>query len=301
MKLLITGAFACVEKDLNAISDLGNQIVFMQNESDDLPCRYDEVEGVICNGLFLHHDIKKFSSLKYIQLTSAGFDRVPMDYIKAKGITIHNAKGVYSIPMAEFALCGVLDLYKQSRFFLENQKAHKWEKHRSLPELNGKTVCIVGVGSVGSECAKRFKAFDTTVYAVDIVKPQYELFDKFFPLESIKEALRLSDIVVLTLPLTDKTRHMFDKELLSAFKKNSVLVNISRGAVVNESALLKFLKNGSLYGAVLDVFEEEPLSAENPLWDMENVIITPHNSFVGEGDKKRLFDLICKNLLENKI
>ena len=296
MKLLVTGAWGCTETELETLSALGNDIVFMQNEKDILPCAYDEVEGVICNGLFLYHDIKNFTALKFIQLTSAGFDRVPIEYIKEKGIKIYNAKGVYSIPMAEFAICGVLDLYKQSRFFGENQKKHKWEKHRSLLELTGKTVAIIGFGSVGAECAKRFKAFDTTVLAVDIVKPEGSHFDEFFSFENIKNALSKADIVVLTIPLTEKTRGMFDENMLSYFKDKSVLVNISRGAVLDESALFSALESGKLMGAVLDVFCEEPLSPENPLWDNPNVIITPHNSFVGEGNSARLFHIIKANL-----
>ena len=121
MKILVTGAFTGREDILLQIKQLGHEIVFMQNESDKLPIAAETVEGVICNGLFLHHPIEEFASLKYIQLTSAGFDRVPMDYVKEKGIKIFNARGVYSIPMAEFALCGVLSLYKQNAFFLENR------------------------------------------------------------------------------------------------------------------------------------------------------------------------------------
>ena len=121
MNLLITGAWRCSQDELNALKKLGHTILFMQNEKDELPCPYESVEGVICNGLFLYHDIEKFTALSYIQLTSAGFDRVPMEKIAGRGIVLHNARGVYSVPMAEFALCGVLDLYKQSRYFYENQ------------------------------------------------------------------------------------------------------------------------------------------------------------------------------------
>ena len=122
MKLLVTGAWKCTKEQLNSLAELGHSIIFMQNESEDLPCDYSEIEGAICNGLFLHHSIEKFTNLKYIQLTSAGFDRVPMDYVKSHGITINNARGVYNIPMAEFAVSGVLQLYKKSQFFYEKQK-----------------------------------------------------------------------------------------------------------------------------------------------------------------------------------
>lgn len=298
MNLLVTGAFNCSDNDLSVLSNMGNKVIFHKYEDQQLPCDYEWVEGVICNGLFLNHPIEKFVNLKYIQLTSAGFDRVDMDYVKSHNIEIYNARGVYSTPMAEFALCGVLDIYKQSRFLAENQKKHVWEKHRGLMELNGKTVSIVGAGNVGTECAKRFKAFDTTVYAVDIAKPCSDKYDKYFALDSITDAISESDVVVLTLPLTEQTRNMFDKKMFSYFKQSAVIVNIARGAIVNQSDLVDALQNNKLLGAVLDVFETEPLPADSPLWDMPNVIITPHNSFVGEGNNSRLAQVIFNNLIE---
>ena len=296
MNLLITGAFNCTQEQLDKISEIDNKVIFHKMECDDLPCSYDWVEGVICNGLFLHHSIKKFSNLKYIQLTSAGYDRVDMNYIKEHNIQTFNARGVYSVPMAEFALGGVLNLYKQSRFFSENQKIHKWDKHRGLLELCGKTVCIVGSGNVGTECAKRFKAFGTTVFAVDIFEPQGDIYDKYFALENITEAVSQSDVIVLTLPLTEQTKYMFDKKMFSHFKSNAILVNIARGAIVNQDDLISALNNKKIFGAVLDVFETEPLDADSPLWDMQNVIITPHNSFVGEDNMQRLSNIILYNL-----
>ena len=106
----------------------------------------EDYEVAVCNNLFGFHNIDTFSNLKYIQLTAAGMDRVPLDRIREKGIELHNAAGVYSVPMAEFALWGVLELYKQGRFFAENQKHRRWEKHRNLRELSGRTVLIVGCG-----------------------------------------------------------------------------------------------------------------------------------------------------------
>lgn len=295
MKLLVTGAWKCSEEQLNVLREKGHLVVFMQNEKDELPCSYEEVEGVICNGLFLHHAIEKFTSLRYIQLTSAGFDRVPMAYVQEKNIEIHNARGVYSIPMAEFAISGVLQLYKQIPFFMQNQKERRWEKHRGLLELYQKTVCIVGCGSVGTECAKRFQAFGCRVMGVDLFPREDGYYEKIYPLSEIDDCLSKSDVVVLTLPLTEETQHMMNEARFETMKEGSVLVNIARGAVIEESALLKALEN-KLLGAVLDVFEEEPLQADNPLWTKENVIITPHVSFIGEGNKKRLENIIFKGL-----
>lgn len=295
MRLLVTGAWQCTKEQLRELEKLGNEVVFMQNEKDKLPVSPAEIEGVICNGLFLYHKIEEFVNLKYIQLTSAGFDRVPMDYVSEKGIEIYNARGVYSIPMAEFALSGVLQLYKQSKFFLKNQENHKWDKHRGLLELFDKNVCIVGCGNVGTECAKRFGAFGCSVYGVDLYPRKDESYLEMYGLDKLDMAIANADVVVLTLPLTEETKHLFNKERFEKMKSGAVLVNITRGSVVDTSALIDAL-NSKLGGAVLDVFEEEPLNENSPLWDLENVIITPHNSFVGEGNKERLWEVIVKNL-----
>lgn len=295
MKLLVTGAWNCIEKQLDELCGLGYEIVYMQNEKDELPFGAEDSEGIICNGLFLYHDVGAFEKLKFIQLTSAGYDRVPLDYVREKNIKVFNARGVYSIPMAEFALSGVLQLYKNAKFFHENQNECKWEKNRSLLELYCKSVCIVGCGSVGNECAKRFSAFGCRVIGVDIAPYDVEFYEKMVALDKLDAVLEESDIVVLTLPLTEETKGLFDEKRFEKMKSGAVLVNISRGAVVREETLITSLNN-KLYGAVLDVFENEPLDTTSLLWNMENVIITPHNSFVGEGNSKRLFDVIYENL-----
>ncbi len=294
MKLLITGAWRQAKDYIKIIEQMGHQVIFLQYEKDELPCVPEWIEGVICNGLFLEHSIEQFTNLKYIQLTSAGFDRVPMDYIKEHGIQIRNARGVYSIPMAEFAICGVLQLYKQASFFMKKKQEHSWEKHRELRELYGKNVCIVGCGSVGSECAKRFKAFGCTVTGVDLFSREDENYQEIVGFAELDTALSKADIVVLTLPLTEETYHLLDADKIKILQDGAVLVNIARGAVVDTEALLQNV--GRLGGAVLDVFEEEPLEEKNLLWDRENVILTPHNSFVGEGNSSRLSELIIKNL-----
>ena len=296
MNLLVTGAFACTESDLNQLRECGHEVIFMQQEKSPLPCDAAWVEGIIGNGIFLSHPIEQFANLRFIQLTSAGFDRVPMDYVEQHGIEIHNARGVYSIPMAEFALSGILQLVKQSRFFNENQKQHIWEKSRTLGELAGKTAVIVGAGNIGAEVAKRLKAFDVTVVGIDITTAERPHFDKIQPLENLDEQLKTADIVVLTLPLTDDTKGMFQKSKFDLMKSNSIFVNIARGQLVIESDLLDALNSKKISGAVLDVFDTEPLEKTSPLWDMDNVIITPHNSFVGEGNGDRLSRLILSNI-----
>ncbi len=299
MNLLITGAWFCASAHFAEIEAHGHTIRFLQQEADNLPCDPAWAEGVICNGLFQHHPIEQFQNLRFIQLTSAGFDRVDLDYVNAHGIEIHNARGVYSIPMAEFAVCGVLQLYKQTRFFYENQKAHKWEKHRGLLELNGKTVAILGCGSVGTECAKRFQAFGCRVLGVDLYPRDDEAYERILPLRELEEILPLTDVLVLTVPLVAETTHLMNRNRLSLLSETAVVVNISRGKVLDEQALCELLISGKICGAVLDVFEQEPLETDSILWNVENAVLTPHNSFVSELNNGRLTKIILEGL-ENR-
>lgn len=295
MKLLVTGAWSEAEKHFGELGEMGHSVVFMQNESDNLPCDAKEVEGVVCNGLFLHHGIEQFTNLKFIQLTSAGLDRVPLEYTAAHGISVYNARGVYSKPMAEFAICGVLQLYKRSGFFYNNKLSRKWKKRRDIYELDGKRVLIVGCGSVGSECAKRFKAFGCEVSGVDLKPYESEYFSDISGLDCLNERLSLSDIVVLTLPLTAETKGLFDESRFEKMKEGAVFVNIARGAIADERALSVALDK-KLFGAVLDVFEEEPLPPESELWGKENVILTPHVSFLGDLNGERFWHVVSEVL-----
>lgn len=296
MNLLLTGAFRYTDEQIEYIKSLGHQVTFVQDERVKPDIDVSIIEGVVCNGLFLYNNIEEFKSLKYIQLTSAGLDRIPLDYIRRHNIKVFNARGVYSVPMAEFALTGILELVKQSGFFRANQKQAMWEKSRTLGELSGKTAVIVGAGNIGGEVAKRLSAFDMEVIGVDITAYDKPFFNKIELFENIDKQLKIADIVVLTLPLTDSTKGMFDKAKFELMKDSAIFVNIARGALVAEQDMINALENKKIGGAVLDVFEQEPLDRLSPLWKMDNVIITPHNSFVGENNNKRMFDVIISNL-----
>lgn len=293
MNILMTGAFQLDSGEREQLEAAGHKVFVHPDERAPVehPERY---EAVVCNGLFLHNPIENFTGLRLIQLTSAGLDRVPLDYIRAHGIELHNAAGVYSVPMAEFAVCGILQLYKQSRFFAENQTWHKWEKHRGLPELSGKRVCILGCGDVGREIAKRLRAFGCRITGVNRAVRVLPDFDEVLPLDKLAETAAACDILVCCIALTPETRSIVSEEIFGRLHDGAVFVNVARGALVDEAALTKWLQSGG--HAVLDVFAEEPLPESSPLWDMESVILTPHNSFVGDGNRERLWVKIKENL-----
>lgn len=299
MKLLVTGAIQWTKEQLDYLVELGHEVIYVQDERIPLKEQnidVKEVEGVICNGLFLYNNIEDFINLKYIQLTSAGLDRVPLEYIKQKNIELFNARGVYSIPMAEYAILGVLEIYKKSNIFFQNQKNHVWEKQRDLWELVNKNIAIVGTGDVGYQVAKRFKAFDTNVIGFDLFPREIEYFDKVYSLDALSNEINNIDILILTAPHSKYTHHIVNEELLKNAKNTLLIVNIARGGLMDQECLIQALDQNRIMGAVLDVFEDEPLSSTNVLWDKDNVIITPHNSFVGEYNFKRMQQVIIKNL-----
>ena len=293
MNILVTGAFQLNSDERKQLESAGHKVFIHGNERAPVDCP-ERYEAVVCNGLFLYNPIERFTSLRVIQLTSAGLDRVPLDDIRARGIALHNAAGVYSVPMAEFAVCGILQLYKQSRFFTANQMQHRWEKHRGLLELSGKRVCILGCGDVGCEIAKRLHAFGCHITGVNRTVRNLPDFDEVLPLDKLAEAASACDILVCCIALTPKTRGIVSAEIFGLLHDGAMFVNVARGALTDEAALTKWLQNGGC--AVLDVFEEEPLPESSPLWEMENVILTPHSSFVGEGNRERLITLIMKNI-----
>lgn len=297
MNVLVTGAFQLNSEELAALEAAGHKVFLHPDERTPVeqPERY---EAVVCNGLFLYNPIGSFTNLRLIQLTSAGLDRVPLDYVRAHGIELHNAAGVYSVPMAEFAIGGILQLYKQSRFFAANQAQHKWEKHRGLLELSGKRVCILGCGDVGREIAKRLKAFGCRITGVNRTVRVLPDFDEVLPLDKLAETAAACDILVCCIALTPETRSIVSEEIFGRLHDGVIFVNVARGALADEATLTKWLQSGGR--AVLDVFEEEPLPESSPLWNMENAIVTPHNCFASDGNRARLWAVISTRLIGDK-
>lgn len=298
--LLLTGAFKYRQEQIDALESLGYSIQFIQDEREEMDMDPSHIHAVICNGLFLYNDIEKFKNLKFIQVTSAGLDRLPMDYIRKKGIQVFNAGDVYSIPMAEWAVLKVLELYKGSPNFYASQRDKRWEKQRDLLELTDKTALIIGYGNTGREIAQRLQAFGTKLIGVSRSKKESPYLHEHLSIDQIDEGIKRADIIFLTLPLNKATYHIIDKEKMALMKDQAVLINIGRGGLIHEEELIKALTRGKFLGVALDVFEKEPLG-DSPLWDFENVIITPHNSFVSDKINERLFHLMMENLRKWKI
>ena len=294
MNVLLTGAWPDAENFKNEIEGLGNSVCFMQNQNDALPCDCAWPEAVVCSHLFEYHSIDKFENLKFIQCVMAGVEHLPLDYIREHNIKLMNASGVYSIPIAEYVVGGILQIYKDSFGFYKKQTAHTWEKNRELLELTNKKVFILGTGSIGCEIAKRLHAFDCKIIGFNRSEAKPENFDEVHNISNFAEMAHDSDIIVSALPLDSSTHHLIKDEVLASLKSTAVLINVSRGQIIDTEALTSHIKN--IKGAILDVFEDEPLPESHPLWSAPNVIITPHNSFVGDQNNQRLNTLIMSNI-----
>lgn len=278
-------------KDIEAF---GYDIKVVKEEELIYSEELSNVEVLICYDPFKTLDIEKMKKLKWVQLSSIGIDQLPVEYVKNTSIIISNNKGGYSIPMGEWIVLKTLELFKNSKKLYENQTNRKWKIDTSIMELYGKTIGFIGTGTIAMEAAKRFQGFGANLVGVNTNGRDIEYFNKCYA--DLNEMLKLCDVVVGTIPYTKATHHLINEDRFIAMKPGAFFINVARGSIVDEVYLIKNLKSGKLAGAALDVFEEEPLKQQNPLWDLNNVILTSHNSWISEMRNERRFDLIYGNM-----
>ena len=214
------------------------------------------------------------------------------------GITVTTSSGVHAGPLAEFALLGLLAFAKDLPKLQRDQRARHWpDGQQPVGELRGRTLLLVGVGAIGTETARLASAFGMHVIAVKrSLQGAVPHVDELHPVSELRSLVGRADGIVVTLPATDATRGLLDAETLAAVKPGAVLVNVGRGAVIDEAALAERLQDGTLAGAALDVFAEEPLPEDSPLWGLENVIVSPHGIALVEAEEPRIVELFIDNL-----
>jgi phosphoglycerate dehydrogenase-like enzyme len=235
--------------------------------------------------------------LRWVEGPADGLDYAEGAAGGLTGITVTNAGGATAVPVAEFAMAGILWFAKRLADFAPHRRAHRYER-LATSALAGRTVGIVGYGAIGRAVARFARALGMRVLATRRT-PGLEPpdgVDAIFPLERLHDLLAASDYVVLCLPLTPASRHLIDAGALAALRPETVFVNVARGPIVDEPALIAALRTGRLRGAVLDVFWEEPLPPDSPLWDMDNVLLTPHNAGNLDDRSRRVFDHFEDNL-----
>ena len=241
--------------------------------------------------------------LKWVHSATAGVERVLTPAALERRLAITNARGVFSVPIAEYVLLMILAVSRRLPQLLELQRERTWQPLESR-ELRDVTVGVVGLGSIGRRVAQLASAFGSRVVAVrrdagaesDARGAASAGLAEVLPPARLPELMAQSDFVVLALPLTPDTESLFDSVLLAHAKPGAWLINVARGRLVDERALVRALREGPLGGAVLDTFREEPLPPDSPLYSLPNVIVTPHTSWSSGGVLDRSIDLFCENL-----
>ncbi len=238
--------------------------------------------------------------LRFLQATAAGAG----EQVRAAGLSaeeldrvaITSASGVHAVPLAEWSLFGLLAFTKGLPRLRRDAAARHWD-HYPVDELRGRTLLVVGVGEIGAEVARLASAFGMRVLGVkrDTAKPVAHV-DALHPPAAIDDLVGEANAVVITLPLTDETRGLISRRTIARMREGSILVNVGRGAVIDEEALVEALVSGRLAGAALDVFAEEPLPESSLLWELENVIVSPHTSALSRHENERIVELFADNL-----
>ncbi|HKL78945.1 MAG TPA: D-2-hydroxyacid dehydrogenase [Mobilitalea sp.] len=242
--------------------------------------------------------LKRSVNLRWLHLPSAGADSYARwELYPNSNILLTNSSGVYGVPIAEHVLAMILAYNHNLWKYAEQQKNLKWEEIRRTRDFYGSTIGIIGMGDIGMELAKRSKALGARVLGVKRTRSSMpEYVDRLYTIEEIDEVLQQADYVVLALPNTQKTNGIVSEQRLRKMKPDAFLVNIGRGALVDQEALIKALKENLIGGVGLDVTEPEPLPQDNPLWELPNVMITPHVSGISPSNDRIRIDLFVKNL-----
>jgi phosphoglycerate dehydrogenase-like enzyme len=237
--------------------------------------------------------------VRFVQGTSAGMGahvwRAALPAEVLARVQFATAAGVHGGMLAEFAFYGLLALRKDARRLAKIRADRAWV-HYAMDELDGSTLGIVGMGQIGAAVAVRARAFGMRVVAIARTSAPQPLANQTFAIADVAEALALCDAVVVTLPATDATAGVIDAAALARLKPTAIFVNVGRGSVVDQAALLAMLQDGRLFGAVLDVSDPEPLPPEHPFWTMKNVIFSPHTAALSRHENERIVALFCDNL-----
>lgn len=249
----------------------------------------------------LAHDVTEelvaaMPRLRYICSLTAGVDHLHSLKALKPDVRITSGRGIHGPQMSELAFLYMIALSRDFPAMHANQRAHVWQR---WPQklLLGKTAVLVGIGPIAEEMAARCKAFGMQVLGISDARASAPGFDRLMPRAQLREAAGLADFLIVLVPLSARTRHMIDDGVLAVMKRGGIIINLARGPVVDETALVARLRDGTLGGAGLDVFEEEPLPDESPLWDMPNVIVTPRIGGMSDVFAQQILPIVAHNII----
>lgn len=257
----------------------------------------DAEVAVIMPGKVNEAFISQMPSLKMVNCLTAGYDRADLSVLKKRGISFTYAKDVFSIQIAEDVIAKILYFNRRLPDYHHAMLNHTWEYKPVSFELFGSTVGIIGAGSIGNEIAKRLKPFQCNMIGYRRSKVKDQHYDEMvYDQKGLEYLLHVSDYVIVSLPLTDKTKHFISYKEFSMMKKNCLIINVARGEIIDQEALIDALNNESIRGAALDVTSPEPLPSDHALWSLKNVFITPHQASSSPYINQRLTDEVIETL-----
>ncbi|SCZ81239.1 NAD(P)-dependent oxidoreductase [Acidaminobacter hydrogenoformans] len=295
MKLLITYDYG--PEAAAKMRALGHEVVFIkESELNDQSHDLSDIEVLVCYNPFKSIHLDKMPALKHILLSSIGIDQLPAEQVLAREIVVTNNRGGYSKPMGEWIVWNILSGLKNSSWFELQKKKKTWKITTDVLEMVGKTIGFLGTGTIAQEAAVRLSGFEATRIGLNTHGTPHEAFDYVVSATDKLELAARCDAIVIALPQTPQTERFVDQAFLERMKPDAILINVSRGAVLDEAALIQALSQGRLRSVHIDVFEQEPLPETHPLWDIERVHITPHNSWISEMRNDRRLALILENL-----
>lgn len=242
---------------------------------------------------FPTHLIPQDSHIRWIQAMGAGVERFTNDKQLDRDIVLTRVSAGYGEKISEFVIAYLLLLSQRMQTVLRNQQCKLWEP-LAISWLYGETLGVAGVGQIGRAIASKAQAFDMRVIGFDIASSSDAPIEKMYGPDQLVEFAAEPRFMSINMPLTQSTKGLFDRAVFDAMRTDSVLINTSRGGLVNEQDLIQALRQGSIGGAILDVFEEEPLPATSPLWEMPNVVVAPHHS--GPSVPAEMVDFFLVNL-----
>ena len=281
----------------------GTQCAFTFAENGEHPTAEQLRAAAVIFGEPSEAQLAQTENLRLLQLTWAGADKYTRMENLPQSVVLANASGAFGTIIAEYAIGSLVALYRSFGRYWSNKQAHIWQKYDHAETISGKTALVLGMGDIGANVARRLKVFGAAVLGVKrtAVSAVPADFDEAHTLDALDALLPRADIVIGCLPNTRETAGLLTAERLHAMKAGAVLVNVGRGSLAGTDDLVSALQDGHLGGAALDVFETEPLPADCPLWDMENVLLTPHiagPSFGGSADVQNTIWHICMDNLE---
>lgn len=284
------------ERHITAITNAAPDCKITISDLADAPQHIAQADIVVAWGYMdLRPLFLQAPRLRWIHALSAGVEKLLFPELLTSPVLLTNSRGIHGIPMSEHVLAMILSFTRGIPTFTKQQQHKQW-KRTPVEEIYEKTIGIVGLGSIGREIAKRAKSLGMEVLATKREQTAELFVDKLYTPDQLTDLLAIADFAVVTLPLTNETKGLFTLELFKTMKTSAYFINVARGDIVNEADLITALNEGYIKGAALDVFEHEPLPESSPLWDMQNVLITPHIAAISPHYLDRAIKLFCEIL-----